>query len=123
MLSMFGLTAQGQLLELTGAVLAGEVEGALRDLFLQMKQWAAAQTAGSLAWRILIVSLIPLVVLLRGIVAYLSSYLMGWVAVRTICDLRARLFEHANDAAAADSKPAKTSATAKPRFISPSLTP
>ena len=33
-------------------------------------------------------------VLLRGVVAYLSSYLMAWVAIRTICDLRARLFEH-----------------------------
>jgi len=31
-LSMFGLTAQGQLLELSRAVLAGEVEGALRQL-------------------------------------------------------------------------------------------
>src|SRR5437879_2898849 len=31
-LSMFGLTAQGQLLELARAVLAGEVEGALRQL-------------------------------------------------------------------------------------------
>jgi DNA polymerase III subunit gamma/tau len=31
-LSMFGLTAQKQLFELTGAVLAGEVEGALRQL-------------------------------------------------------------------------------------------
>ena len=70
------------------------VPGWVRDLFLHMKQWAAAQTAGSLTWRILIVSLIPLVVLARGIVAYLSSYLMGWVAIRTICDLRARLFEH-----------------------------
>jgi ABC-type multidrug transport system fused ATPase/permease subunit len=70
------------------------VPGLLRNLFLQMKQWVAAQTAGSLGWRILVVSLIPLVVLLRGIVAYLSSYLMAWVATRTICDLRGRLFEH-----------------------------
>src|SRR5882762_788909 len=31
-LSMFGLTAQGQLLELSRAVLAGEIEGALRQL-------------------------------------------------------------------------------------------
>ena len=49
---------------------------------------------GSMGWRIAIVALIPLVVLLRGVVAYLNSYLMGWVGVRTPCDLRARLFEH-----------------------------
>ncbi len=42
----------------------------------------------------LAVSLIPIVMLARGIVNYLGSYLMGWVATRTVADLRARLFEH-----------------------------
>lgn len=70
------------------------VPGWVRDVFLHTAQLVASQTAGSLGWRLLIVSLIPLVVLLRGVVAYLSNYLMAWVAVRTICDLRARLFEH-----------------------------
>jgi len=58
-------------------------------------QDAMSQHAGnSMAWTIAIVALIPLVVLLRGVVAYLNSYLMCWVGVRTTCDLRARLFEH-----------------------------
>ena len=81
-------------LNLLAAKVPSWVPGFVREMFLQMKQWVAAQTAGSLAWRILIVGLIPLVVLLRGVVAYLDSYLMAWVATRTICDLRARLFEH-----------------------------
>ena len=70
------------------------VPGWLREMFMHMKQWVTDQTAGSLGGKILIVSMIPLVVLLRGLVAYLSNYLMAWVAVRTICDLRVRLFEH-----------------------------
>ena len=72
----------------------GWVPGWIRDLFIHMKQWGAAQVAGSMTWKMLIVGLIPLVVLVRGIVAYLSSYLMAWVALRSICDLRVRLFGH-----------------------------
>jgi len=90
---MFTSNHPEDLSKLVGAV-PHWVPGWLREMFIQMKQWVTAQTAGSLGGKILIVSLIPLVVLLRGIVAYLSSYLMAWVAVRTICDLRARLFEH-----------------------------
>jgi subfamily B ATP-binding cassette protein MsbA len=41
-----------------------------------------------------LVGLIPVVMLARGFVNYLSSYLMNWVGIRAICDLRARLFEH-----------------------------
>jgi subfamily B ATP-binding cassette protein MsbA len=62
---------------------------------LSRLQDAMTQHAGnSMGWTIAIVSLIPLVVLLRGVVAYVNSYMMGWVGVRTTCDLRARLFEH-----------------------------
>jgi ABC-type multidrug transport system fused ATPase/permease subunit len=66
----------------------------VRLVFHQFKDWVTAQAAGSLGARLAVVSLIPLVVLLRSIVAYLSAYLMSWVAIRTITDLRARLFEH-----------------------------
>jgi subfamily B ATP-binding cassette protein MsbA len=58
------------------------------------KAWIARSAADSLAWRIVIVSLIPLVFLVRGVVGYLNAYLMSWVAVRTMCDCRAKLFEH-----------------------------
>ena len=49
---------------------------------------------GSKVNLVLMVSLVPLVMLGRGVCNYLNNYLMGWVAIRAICDLRARLFEH-----------------------------
>ncbi|HEY3860989.1 MAG TPA: ABC transporter ATP-binding protein [Verrucomicrobiae bacterium] len=57
-------------------------------------QQAVAPHPQSALGRIWLVSLIPLVMLLRGLVNYLSAYLMNWVGIRAICDLRARLFEH-----------------------------
>jgi subfamily B ATP-binding cassette protein MsbA len=42
----------------------------------------------------LIISTIPLVMIARGVIGYLHSYLMNWVAVRAINDLRIRLFQH-----------------------------
>jgi subfamily B ATP-binding cassette protein MsbA len=61
--------------------------------FAHAQQWMA-QHAGSNATLLLVVMLVPLVMLVRGICSYLTSYLMGWVALRALCDLRARLFEH-----------------------------
>ena len=61
-------------------VAAGMGAGHLR---FTSKTGVATQAAGSMGWRIAVVSLIPLVVLLRGVVAYLSAYLMSWVAIRT----------------------------------------
>ncbi len=43
---------------------------------------------------ILIILSIPAVMFIRGLVGYLNIYLMSWVAVRAISDLRTRLFEH-----------------------------
>jgi subfamily B ATP-binding cassette protein MsbA len=43
---------------------------------------------------ILLVALIPAVVLLRGVMAYLNEYCLQWVAVRAVADLRVRLFNH-----------------------------
>jgi subfamily B ATP-binding cassette protein MsbA len=60
----------------------------------QAQHWLAAHVSGSKVNVALVVSLIPLVMLGRGICNYLNNYLMGWVAIRAICDLRARLFEH-----------------------------
>ncbi|MCC6233047.1 MAG: ABC transporter ATP-binding protein [Verrucomicrobiales bacterium] len=58
-----------------------------------------AQLAGfaqtpSTAAVVLLVSLIPLTMLARGVVGYLNAYLLNWVAVRTLGDLRARLLDH-----------------------------
>jgi len=43
---------------------------------------------------ILLVSVIPLFVFLRGLLTYLNSYFLQWVAIRAITDLRVRLFGH-----------------------------
>jgi ABC-type multidrug transport system fused ATPase/permease subunit len=49
------------------------------------------QSVGLIASIILI---IPVVMLLRCVIIYLNGYLMSWVVVRAIADLRARAFEH-----------------------------
>ena len=41
-----------------------------------------------------LVALIPTIVLVRGLVSYLNIYFLQWVAIRTITDLRIRLFGH-----------------------------
>ena len=44
--------------------------------------------------KILAVSLVPLVFILRGVFSYLNVYCLQWAAVRAITDLRVRLFAH-----------------------------
>src|SRR5205823_7653511 len=44
--------------------------------------------------KILLISVLPLVMALRGLMDYLSTYLTNWSAVRAIADLRTRLFDH-----------------------------
>jgi ABC-type multidrug transport system fused ATPase/permease subunit len=48
----------------------------------------------STALTLLIIATVPLVMLLRGLFTYLNVYLMSWVSIRAINDLRARLFNH-----------------------------
>lgn len=43
---------------------------------------------------VVVVSLIPLVMLLRGAVGFLNAYLLNWVAVHTLADFRSRLLDH-----------------------------
>ncbi len=43
---------------------------------------------------IALVAMIPLVFFLRGILSYLNIYLLQWVSVRAVIDLRIRLFAH-----------------------------
>lgn len=43
---------------------------------------------------LVLVSFIPMVVFLRGLLGYLNSYCLQWVAIRAITDLRVRLFDH-----------------------------
>jgi ATP-binding cassette, subfamily B, bacterial MsbA len=60
----------------------------------QVQHWLSDHITGSKVNLVLVVSLVPLVMLGRGLCNYLNNYLMGWVAIRAICDLRARLFGH-----------------------------
>ncbi|HVM48063.1 MAG TPA: ABC transporter ATP-binding protein [Candidatus Acidoferrum sp.] len=41
-----------------------------------------------------LVAVIPLVMLLRGVFSYLNIYFLQWAAIRTVTDLRTRLFDH-----------------------------
>jgi subfamily B ATP-binding cassette protein MsbA len=66
----------------------------LASAFLHAQQSISAHVSGSKVSVILLVGLIPLVMLGRGVCNYLNNYLMGWVAIRAISDLRARVFEH-----------------------------
>jgi subfamily B ATP-binding cassette protein MsbA len=66
----------------------------LAHLLQQLQHWVALHVTGSKFNLVLVVSLVPLVMVGRGVCNYLSNYLMGWVAIRAICDLRARIFEH-----------------------------
>ncbi|MGO9479863.1 MAG: ABC transporter ATP-binding protein [Limisphaerales bacterium] len=43
---------------------------------------------------VMLVVIIPLVMFLRGMVTYLNIYFLQWAAVRTIADLRVKLFGH-----------------------------
>jgi ATP-binding cassette, subfamily B, bacterial MsbA len=53
---------------------------------------ATVDANAHVSWMLL--ALIPLVFFLRGITQYINIYFLHWVAVRTIADLRARLFSH-----------------------------
>ncbi|HWD19184.1 MAG TPA: ABC transporter ATP-binding protein [Verrucomicrobiae bacterium] len=77
----------GWLAGLKGVILS------LQNSVMSIQRALAGQVAGSKAGLILLVSLIPVMMLLRGVVNYLNSYLMNWVAIRAVCDLRARLFD------------------------------
>jgi subfamily B ATP-binding cassette protein MsbA len=44
--------------------------------------------------KILAISLVPLVFILRGVFSYLNVYCLQWAAIRAITDLRIRLFAH-----------------------------
>ncbi len=53
-----------------------------------------AESPRTTAGIVLAVAAIPLVVLLRGVFSYLNFYLLNWVAVRAVMDLRTTLFAH-----------------------------
>ncbi|MBU6399995.1 MAG: ABC transporter ATP-binding protein/permease [Verrucomicrobia bacterium] len=50
--------------------------------------------SASVALDVLVIAAIPLVMLVRGLFAYLNVYLLQWVAIRAVVDLRRKLFGH-----------------------------
>src|SRR5678815_2305803 len=54
----------------------------------------SANTPISTTAKVLIVSLIPLAMLLRGLFTYLNIYFMSWASIRAVTDLRIKLFKH-----------------------------
>ncbi len=67
-------------------------------VFVVQKVWAHwyEQAGGSLPLgrALALAMLLPLVMLGRGVCDFLSHYLVHWVGLRAVMDLRARLFEH-----------------------------
>jgi len=47
--------------------------------------------------KVLIIATVPLAMLLRGLFTYLNMYMMCWVSIRAISDLRTKLFKHLLD--------------------------
>jgi subfamily B ATP-binding cassette protein MsbA len=69
--------------------------GFLRGLVRQVEPWLAELgQERSLLPMLLVIGTIPLAMLLRGLFGYLNVYLMNWVSVRAITDLRQKVFSH-----------------------------
>jgi subfamily B ATP-binding cassette protein MsbA len=69
--------------------------GFLRPLVEHVSHWMSAiQSPSSKTGIALVICTIPAVMLLRGVFGYLNVYLMNWAAIRTVADLRTRLFAH-----------------------------
>lgn len=56
--------------------------------------WLSHLQPTSRSERVLLISFLPALALIRAISGYLNFYLANWAAVRAIADLRARLFDH-----------------------------
>ncbi len=75
--------------------LYGSTNGAL--LYVVQRIWARflEQNTQLTGWELAAVAgILPAVMLARGLSDFLSNYLMNWVGLRIVVDLRTRLFEH-----------------------------
>jgi subfamily B ATP-binding cassette protein MsbA len=69
--------------------------GLFRRVLLKGSELVApADGAASPIVLVLVILTVPLAMLLRGAFTYLNVYLMNWVSVRAVADLRVRLFQH-----------------------------
>jgi len=72
----------------------GLVPQVFLDWLTAVQQALVSEVRTNLGAVIILVSLIPLVMFLRGLLGYLNSYCLQWVSIRAVTDLRVRLFEH-----------------------------
>jgi subfamily B ATP-binding cassette protein MsbA len=87
----------GALLSGTAAPLAARLSwtpAVVRDWALSVQQALTLGVKSHPGAIMALVALVPGVIMLRGIFSYLNVYLLQWVSIRTITDLRNRLFEH-----------------------------
>jgi subfamily B ATP-binding cassette protein MsbA len=67
----------------------------LRPLVDRIVSWIPSiNMPSSKSGVILVIAIIPVLTLIRGVLAYLSIYLVNWAAARAIADIRTRLFDH-----------------------------
>lgn len=72
----------------------GLVPQVFLDWLTTVQQTLLSEVRTNVGAVIILVSLIPLVMFLRGFLGYLNSYCLQWVSIRAVTDLRVRLFEH-----------------------------
>jgi subfamily B ATP-binding cassette protein MsbA len=87
----------GEVLSVGAAPLAAKLWWApafVRDIAIQAQAALASGVKSNRAAIAALVALIPTIILLRGIFSYLNVYLLQWVSIRAITDLRTRLFAH-----------------------------
>lgn len=88
---------------------AAEIQGKIDNLKQKLEQAPAFVRKHAIDWldrlppidlsssnwiKATLILCIPLVMLIRGILAYLNVYMLAWVGVRVVNDLRVRLFDH-----------------------------
>jgi subfamily B ATP-binding cassette protein MsbA len=67
----------------------------LQAIAEHVAHWFSASGASpGASMKMLAISLVPLVFILRGVFSYLNVYCLQWAAIRAITDLRVRLFAH-----------------------------
>lgn len=65
------------------------------SVWVENARTALANSVHDHLWAVIgLIALIPLVALLRGVFDYLNVYFLQWAAVRTVMDLRVKLFGH-----------------------------
>jgi subfamily B ATP-binding cassette protein MsbA len=68
--------------------------GKIKQLLDAARSWFRPSGNPSTARTLLVISLIPAAMLVRGLLQYLNIYLLSWVGIRAANDLRAKLFAH-----------------------------